>query len=80
MTGRCGMQIPTAKRCEVRVAIVVHDKHVLFSRQRKVFSCTCALSLDEILPQVYVRCHHCINLVTFLNNQGVVIINYKAEL
>ena len=26
----CGMRIPTAKRCEVSVVIVVHDKHFCF--------------------------------------------------
>ena len=72
---RCGMWIPTAKRGEVHVGIVVHDKHVLFSRQREVLLCTtCALSLDEILAQVYVHCYHCIHIATFLNNQGVIII------
>ena len=45
---------------------VVHDKHVLFSRQREVLSCTtCALSSEEILAQVYVHCYHCIHFVTF---------------
>ena len=74
-TRRRGMWIPTAKRCEVHVVIVKHDKHVLFSRQREVLPCmTCALSSDEIIAQAYVHCYHCIHFVTFLNNQGVIII------
>ena len=60
---RCrGMRIPAAKHGEVHVAIVVHGKHVLFSRQRQVLTCTtCTLLLDE-----YVPCCHCIHLFHFV--------------
>ena len=35
-TRRYGLRIPTAKRGEVHVGIVMHEKHVLFSLQREV--------------------------------------------
>ena len=80
-TRRCGMRIPTAKCGEVHVVIVVNNKHVLFSRQREVLSCTtCALSLDEILASL----HTLLSLYPFRNffsnNQGIMIIKYKVEL
>ena len=76
MTRRGGMRIPTAMHGEVHVVIVVHDRHVLFSQQREVLSCaTWALSLDEILAQVYVHCYHCIHFVTFFKQSKSY--NYK---
>ena len=64
-TRRCGMRIPAAMRSEVHVVIVVHGKHVLFSHQREMLSCTtCTLSLDEFLARVYI--HRYLSLYQFV--------------
>ena len=80
-TWRCGMWIPTQQSAVKWSACsgVVRDKHVLLSRQREVLSfTTCALSLGEILAQVYVHSYHCIHLATFFKQSRSY--NYKVKL
>ena len=62
--------VNTAKRGEVSVVIVVHDKNVLFSRRREAMSFVHSMYMmytlikQIALAQVYVNC--CI--ILFINN------------